>query len=323
MAPDLNSVPPSPHPRAPPSHSNSTASSRRPSQLMGPPPLPLGSPSGLSHTHGSFSISPPVVAAGIGGVGINTGDNTGVGSGPGPVRHPRPLTPAELHLQLEKEQEAVVNRLTRELSQLRAQTASVASTASSTSTGQHDNPDFNASQGMLGPTHPTTSRRHRSSSSLSNRSITTPASTTSGLSGASTVGTTGAIAGSISGIALARDATVTPLRPSLDMTRDTPSRQNSVTSSISSAAAIARYEEAAHHRAELDAVKRENEMLRRRIRELERNLSSRRQSESSNASPIVSRSREILPDRSHRNTGNATDEIRPGESAASLPEERR
>jgi hypothetical protein len=38
----------------------------------------------------------------------SVGDNTGVGSGPGPLRHPRPLTAADLHLQLEKEQEAVV-----------------------------------------------------------------------------------------------------------------------------------------------------------------------------------------------------------------------
>jgi hypothetical protein len=37
------------------------------------------------------------------------GDNTGVGTGPGPLRHPRPLTAADLHLQLEKEQEAVVS----------------------------------------------------------------------------------------------------------------------------------------------------------------------------------------------------------------------
>jgi len=56
-------------------------------------------------------------------------DNTGVGVGPGmtlvplsrrvfgllsayisigPIRHPRPLTAADLHMQLEKEQEAVV-----------------------------------------------------------------------------------------------------------------------------------------------------------------------------------------------------------------------
>jgi hypothetical protein len=35
-------------------------------------------------------------------------DNAGVDPGPGPTRHPRPLTAADLHLQLEKEQEAVV-----------------------------------------------------------------------------------------------------------------------------------------------------------------------------------------------------------------------
>ena len=39
-----------------------------------------------------------------------------------------------------------------------------------------------------------------------------------------------------------------------------------------------RYEEAAHHRSELEIVKRENEALRRRIQELERSLNSRRQS---------------------------------------------
>lgn len=60
------------------------------------------------------------------------GDNTGVGVGPGeiadtlyihlllnvqltqsflgPLRHPRPLTAADLHMQLEKEQEAVVSQ---------------------------------------------------------------------------------------------------------------------------------------------------------------------------------------------------------------------
>jgi hypothetical protein len=43
-----------------------------------------------------------------GTAGVTIGDNTGVGTGPGPLRHPRPLTAADLHLQLEKEQEAVV-----------------------------------------------------------------------------------------------------------------------------------------------------------------------------------------------------------------------
>jgi hypothetical protein len=46
------------------------------------------------------------VASGM--AGVTVGDNTGVGAGPGPLRHPRPLTAADLHLQLEKEQEAVV-----------------------------------------------------------------------------------------------------------------------------------------------------------------------------------------------------------------------
>ena len=35
-------------------------------------------------------------------------ENTTSVAGPGPIRHPRPLTAAELHLELEKEQEAVV-----------------------------------------------------------------------------------------------------------------------------------------------------------------------------------------------------------------------
>lgn len=42
-----------------------------------------------------------------------------------------------------------------------------------------------------------------------------------------------------------------------------------------------RYEETAYHRLELDSVKRENETLKRRIRELERTLRARRQSDAS------------------------------------------
>ena len=44
--------------------------------------------------------------------------------------------------------------------------------------------------------------------------------------------------------------------------------------SFSSAVATARYEEATQHKAELDSVKRENEMLRARVKELERNLAA-------------------------------------------------
>jgi hypothetical protein len=42
-----------------------------------------------------------------------------------------------------------------------------------------------------------------------------------------------------------------------------------------------RYEETAYHRHELETVKRENEALRRRIRDLERTLRVRRQSDAS------------------------------------------
>lgn len=48
-------------------------------------------------------------AAGLTSTTGVSGDNSGVGTGPGPLRHPRPLTAADLHMQLEKEQEAVVS----------------------------------------------------------------------------------------------------------------------------------------------------------------------------------------------------------------------
>ncbi|KAI5794366.1 hypothetical protein DFH27DRAFT_566228 [Peziza echinospora] len=76
------------------SYTSSAASSRRQSMML---PPALGSP-------------------GLGGPFAG-----GAESGPGPHRHPKPLTAADLHLQLEREQEAVVNRLTRELAALRAQ----------------------------------------------------------------------------------------------------------------------------------------------------------------------------------------------------------
>ncbi|KAH8690813.1 hypothetical protein BGW36DRAFT_432595 [Talaromyces proteolyticus] len=287
MAPDLNSIPPSPHGHHPtqptdiPSNSNSPAISRRVSQVMGPPPVPVNATS--SNNNGGAV------------------DSSGVGLGPGPLRHPRPMTAADLHLVLEKEQEAVVNRLTRELTLLRQQTASVASTASSTSTGLNDSID--------GSIYPTSSRQHRSSSSLS--SHIPPGSA--------------ALAASVSSIAPSRDTTLPTSRPSGEYTRVGRSREPSVTSprqpvspygdhihssgqglahrspashayntthlpdvhrsTSNASAAGSRYEETAHHRAELEAVKRENEMLRRRVRELEQNLKSYREVQPHEESP--------------------------------------
>jgi hypothetical protein len=51
--------------------------------------------------------------------------------------------------------------------------------------------------------------------------------------------------------------------------------------SITSVQTTGRYEETAYHRHELDAVKRENEALKRRIRDLERTLRARRPSDAS------------------------------------------
>lgn len=206
---------------------------------MSPPPLPLASPGGAlpaGTTQHSHAYAFPPLSPNLSGH-VPSVDAQGV-----PMRHPRPLTAAELHLELEKEQEAVVNRLTRELSALRAHSASVASTTSSTASGIHIDQD------MTGPTHPTSARRHRSSSSVSRSSINAPPY----------------------GIPLTSATASIPhhrysmsSQPTSDPTAAQQARSASVVSTP-------RYEEVAHYRQELEEAKRENEMLKRRIRELER-----------------------------------------------------
>ncbi len=116
MAPDLNSVPPSPRPLASSPRLTSRTTSRRTSTQIAPPAIPLTSPtlnilpsnqSAVNHSSPPLT-SPNMATIATGTAGVTIGDNTGVGTGPGPLRHPRPLTAADLHLQLEKEQEAVV-----------------------------------------------------------------------------------------------------------------------------------------------------------------------------------------------------------------------
>lgn len=85
------------------SYASSAASSRRQSMML-PPNIPISG--GIGSALGSPGFPPAAFGSDI---------------GPGPQRHPKPLTAADLHLQLEREQEAVVNRLTRELAALRAQ----------------------------------------------------------------------------------------------------------------------------------------------------------------------------------------------------------
>ncbi|PKS10925.1 hypothetical protein jhhlp_002683 [Lomentospora prolificans] len=224
-------------------------------------------------------------------------------SGPGPLRHPRPLTAAELHQQLEREQEAVVNRLTRELALLRAaQNASVASNASSTSASATgvDIPTPSDTHLLSGAGYAfPTPRHHRTESNTSARS--------------------GAAAALLSTSADARRGPPDLSRHSSASHRSRtsspgPSAQNvhvgdgslnylqqqrvphaSVTGSSVVATpgstgltepyspglmpATARYEETAFYRSELETAKRENELLKRRIRELERMVRERRTSD--------------------------------------------
>ncbi|KAJ5143866.1 uncharacterized protein N7515_002653 [Penicillium bovifimosum] len=212
--------------------------------------------------------------------------------GQGPLRHPQPLTPSDIHLVLEREQEAMVNRLTRELSLLRQQTASVASTGSSTST-------FNDTDGTWGS--PTLSTSTRSNSTRRNRSNSSLSSHASMNQGAQT--------SSVTGIAPSRETSI-PSRQT-DHSRTVRSREPSLTSrrpsigSLSSFAhsnssvyphrasvsqtqlghspgnSMSRLEEVTHHRLELEYVKRENDQLRRRVRDLEQTL--KRQKDSGNS----------------------------------------
>ncbi|KAF9886660.1 hypothetical protein FE257_011173 [Aspergillus nanangensis] len=235
---------------------SSPLSSRRPSQVMAPP---------LTSLPASVYTGPDQAAS--------------VRSVSGPLRHPKPLTPSDLHSMLEQEQEAMVNRLSRELSVLRQQTASVASTTSSTSTTLNDPVDATL---HTNPSQSISSRRHRSSSSLSSSYI--PAVQESRT-------------GSVSGVAPARD-TCLPSPRTNDSSRPGRSREHSLTSpqfnpvsppalphhveplshypsrsslsqQRSRTTSITRPDELAQQRAELEAVRRENEALRRRVRELE------------------------------------------------------
>lgn len=90
MAPDLNTLPPSPH------------TTRTVPPLVAPVPNIL--PSNTSAILAASQPSSPAMPVHT----STAGDNSAVGGGPGPVRHPRPMTAAELHSQLEREQEAVV-----------------------------------------------------------------------------------------------------------------------------------------------------------------------------------------------------------------------
>ncbi|KAI0593575.1 hypothetical protein F4775DRAFT_577340 [Biscogniauxia sp. FL1348] len=334
--PDLNSVPPSPHVLA--ASRQSSSSQNGPSQTQHPsastsPSLNIlpsnqqalqqASASSLpspSHFHAAAVSTgmPPLAAPGQ--------DNTGVGSGPGPLRHPRPLTAAELHSQLEQEQEMLVNRLTRDLSMLRAaQNSSVASNASSasvaTSADQIHSSSFTDTHLLSGPGFPLSStsadrRHHRTSSSTSARSTNQGITQGSGPSPIPIPQSHSASAASV--LEAARNPRGAPGMSRQNSTASHRSRSrnhspqpfghSSYTQShgfpydygsssyfprgyaSSNQSVVAtpgselspgimpatlRYEETAHFRQELETAKRENDALKKRVRELERMLRDR------------------------------------------------
>ncbi|KAI9151622.1 hypothetical protein HJFPF1_08829 [Paramyrothecium foliicola] len=338
--PDLNSVPASPHALATPR--------RRSSTQMPPPPVPASPslnilPSNQNAvTQGSSSSSaavpsPQATASQPVQPQPPQGD-AAVGPGPGPLRHPRPLTATELHMQLEKEQEAVVNRLTRELSLLRAaHNASVVSNTSSTSgaTSTHEPIADSSLLTGAGFSIPTTRRHHRTSSSASQNPGHQLASSYEARGHTSR--SQPAPLSRQDSTASRRSQTGSPAPPSsfdpssyFQQQRIPPSsvQPSSVGATPGSAVeqmspglmpATQRYEETAFYRNELEVAKKENEALKRRIRELERLVRDRRASDASRArseSVSTTASASIVPTMGSSIAG-------PRESSTSTPRQER
>ncbi|KAI9699492.1 MAG: hypothetical protein M1820_007123 [Bogoriella megaspora] len=302
MAPDLNAIPGNRETDQPaPASSTSNPPSRTPSRpvsgIMGPPPLPLSSPNaGMSaNRNRRTSIPAPLGSPTFGGDAAGIGSEGGV-----PIRHPRPRTAAEMYGEMEKEQEGIVNRLTRELSLLRAQTASATSITSNTSlsssstTTSTSHPSSSLPSAdphsflLTGPTHPTPSRRHRSSSSLSRTSATAALSNLDAATSGS--GIAGSIREPPSSSSISNSISNSMILPPPASSSRTPSsssmqRQTSATSrnaqqqpgspTMNTSLTSARLAEAQRERAELESVRRENEGLRERVKELERELRRR------------------------------------------------
>ncbi|KAE8148049.1 hypothetical protein BDV25DRAFT_159118 [Aspergillus avenaceus] len=273
-------------------------SSRRPSQVMGPPALPLA----------------PVTYAGNSASGVN--DHDRVRSASGPLRHPKPLTPSDIHSMLEQEQEAMVNRLSRELTHLRQQTASVASTASSTSTTLNDPTD------VLHGSSAAVSRRHRSSSSLSSSYIPAVQGSRAGSGSGITPSRDVPLSSSIPGrsrepsLTSSRpDGTVSPFStPALQQQIDglpshvtgPYSHRSSLSQQRSRTTSISRPDEIAYQRGELEGLKRENEGLRRRVKDLELIIRKHRERESDPTTPASPATLTDELDKTSITSGNRT-----------------
>ncbi len=255
-------------------------------------------------------------------------------SGPGPLRHPRPMTASELHMQLEKEQEALVsplshgcmlrmlprpmltpsdqvNRLTRELSLLRAtHNASVASNASSASAATSHDPIAETSLlSGSGFSIPTTRRHHRTSSTASqshqlassfegrgthfprppapvplSRQDSTQSRSSQAAPGGGVHLTGAGAAGGASGLDPSSyfHHQRVPHHTSSNSVAATPgSSFGGDHMSPALMPATVRYEETAFYRHELETAKKENDLLKKRVRELEKIVRERRESSAS------------------------------------------
>ncbi|KAF6826439.1 hypothetical protein CMUS01_09437 [Colletotrichum musicola] len=298
--PDINTV--SPHP-----------SRRSSSHQMPPPPAPAQAsespslnilPSNQNTVNNAsasnISLPSPTMAPASAAAPPAAPESTSALAS-GPIRHPRPMTASDLHMELEKEQEAVVNRLTRELQLLRAaHNASVVSNASSTSASNAPDapPDTHLLSGAAfsTPSVPSNSsrRHHRTASNASTRSQTAVAGSATASVAIPRPPANAAGGGRQDSVASRHSLSSSPahslqhLEPGSGMTYFQQQRvphQQQQTSSTSVAATpggseaqlspglmsvTSRYEETALHRQELEAAKKENEALKQRIRELEK-----------------------------------------------------
>ena len=190
-----------------------------------------------------------------------------------------------------------MNRLTRELTSLRQQTASVVSNASSTSTGLLEASDHGSTFGVAGVSRPTPSRRHRSSSSLSSRGglVSTPSGIADrppssgiapprdmmalypGNSHRHVLGRHESVTSSMvsnagsysmgSNSAYQGDYMPSIQQRSTYSSSQVPASPTSVRSSVIGGGS--RLDEISQYKADLESARRENEVLRHRIRDLE------------------------------------------------------
>ncbi|KAJ2903523.1 hypothetical protein MKZ38_009745 [Zalerion maritima] len=363
---DVNNLPQTSSTTQAPQPTAQASSSNRPSSSQQMPPPPKASSPSLNilpsnqsivNNASGSSVASPTIPVSASGQAAQAAE---VREAPGPLRHPRPMTAADLHHELEKEQEAVVNRLTRELSILRtAANASVASNTSSTSashsthgasgtpgesTHSHSHSHTQLPElhpllsGTSGFTIPSTTGRMHHARTASNTSIRSTSASNLATAGSSTpagpranpvaiplsrqssqqsahrlsrtsspapgsesfgtgLGATGAYFPSSSSVGQQGHGGHLSRYPYPSQIPAAMAQQAGIISGSSEQLspgllpATRNFEETAFYRAELDTVKRENDTLRKRIRELERMVKDRRASDVSLTAHSASRPR--------------------------------